>query len=313
MRDTAALIPDGIAHLPDRSKSSPPAWVPLRSSALSVEINPLGAQLSTLRDADGRDLLWDGDPAVWNGRAPLLFPIVGTLAGGEYRVGNKTYRLPRHGLARVRLFSILRADDRAATFRLVSDAASFEVYPFEFELDVTFELHEASLTVMSCIRNTGRADLLASFGYHPAFRWPLPYGRARAAHYVEFALPEPAPIRRLDGNGLLASDARPTPVVGRRLALVDELFQEDALIMDQVRSRSVTYGAPDGPRLQVEFPDAPYLGLWSKPGAGFVCVEPWHGLSDPAGFAGDFRDKPGVFTVPPGTARPVKMVITWTG
>ena len=310
-RDTERLISHGIAHLADRIKTSSPVWTPLRSSALSVEISPLGAQLSALRDAEGRDLLWDGDPAVWNGRAPLLFPIVGTLGGGAYRVGNKTYRLSRHGFARGRMFSLIRADDTAATFRLISDAASLEIFPFEFALDVTFELRGASLTVTSSIRNTGPRDLWASFGYHPAFRWPLPYGRPRSAHFVEFAVPEPAPIRRLDGTGLLASETHPTPVVDGRLALADGLFLEDALIMDQVRSRSVTYGAADGPRLRVDFPDTPYLGLWSKPGAGFVCVEPWHGLSDPAGFTGEFRDKPGVFSVPPGTARPVKMTIAW--
>jgi len=297
--------------LPDSIKTSTPAWVPLRSSALSVEINPLGAQLSTLRDGDGRDLLWDADPAVWNGRAPRLFPIVGTLAGGEYRLGDKTFRLSRHGFARGRMFSLINASDAVATFRLESDAASLEVYPFQFELDVAFELHDTSLTVATSIRNTGPQVLPASFGYHPAFRWPLPYGHSRSAHLVEFAVPEPAPVRRLDGNGLLASDGRPSPIVGRRLALADSLFRDDALILDGVRSRSVTYGAEDGPRLRVAFPDTPYLGLWSKPGANFVCVEPWHGLSDPVGFSGDFRDKPGVFSVAPGTAREIEMTITW--
>jgi galactose mutarotase-like enzyme len=297
--------------LPDRIKTSPPDWVLLRSSALSVEINPLGAQLSTLRDREGHDLLWDGDPAFWNGRAPLLFPIVGTLARGQYRVGGKTYRLSRHGFARGRTFTLIRSDDAAATFRLASDVASLEVYPFQFELDVSFQVHDASLTIAASIRNTGQQELFASFGYHPAFRWPLPYGRARASHYVEFAVPEPAPIRRLNDSGLLAPDCRPTPIVDRRLALADSLFEQDALILDAVRSRSVSYGSLDGPRLRVDFPDTPYLGLWSKPGAGFVCVEPWHGLSDPAGFSGDFRDKPGVFSVGPGNAREIEITITW--
>src|ERR1700738_1355035 len=85
------------------------SWIALSSAELNVEVNPLGAQLSVLRDASGHELLWNGDPAVWAGRAPLLFPIVGTLAGGSYRVGSKVYSLPRHGFARVRPFDIVAA------------------------------------------------------------------------------------------------------------------------------------------------------------------------------------------------------------
>src|SRR5277367_1067941 len=96
-------------------------WVSLRSGNLAAEINPMGAQLSIFRDEAGRDLLWDGDPAVWNGRSPLLFPIIGTLAGGRYRLGSNTYALPRHGFARGKRFAIVDWAPAAATFRLTSD------------------------------------------------------------------------------------------------------------------------------------------------------------------------------------------------
>jgi galactose mutarotase-like enzyme len=149
----------------------------------------------------------------------------------------------------------------------------------------------------------------ASFGYHPAFRWPLPYGEARAAHRIEFASDEPSPVRRLDANGLLSPERHPSPIIERRLALEDRLFDEDALIFDDLRSRFVSYGAPHGPRIRVDFADAPYLGLWTKPGAPFICIEPWHGIADPKGYAGDFRAKPGVFTVAPGESKAIQMAI----
>ena len=288
-------------------------WVSLASGDLTAEVNPLGAQLSTLRDRAGRDLLWDGDPAVWTGRAPLLFPIVGSLSGGCYRLGSTIYHLPRHGFARGKLFDIVDATSAGAAFRLRADEASLQVYPFRFELEVRFALEGPTLSMTTYVRNVGDEDMPASFGYHPAFRWPLPYGRARSSHFIEFASDEPAPIRRLDADGLVSPERHPTPISRRRLALEDSLFQNDVIILDEIRSRSVTYGADEGPRLRVSFLDSPYLGLWTKPRANFICIEPWHGLADPVGFSGDFSAKPGVFMVAPGAAVPIKMAVTLLG
>jgi len=289
--------------------NEPSHWIPLRTAELSAEINPLGAQLSALRDRDGRDLLWNGDPAVWNGRAPLLFPIVGTLAGGSYRLGSRTYSLPRHGFARGKPFETADATPSSATFRLGADEATLQIYPFRFELEVQFALRGSTLSVTTAIRNVGQEDMPASFGYHPAFRWPLPYGRERSTHFIEFASDEPSPIRRLNADGLLTSERHPTPTRNRRLALVDALFKDDVVIFDEFRSRSVTFGAADGPRIRVSYPDAPYLGIWTKPGAEFICIEPWHGVADPAGFSGDFSTKPGVFRVTPGDAMTTRMQV----
>jgi galactose mutarotase-like enzyme len=285
-------------------------WVSLSSAALSAQVDPLGAQLSVLRDQAQRDLLWNGDPAVWSGRAPLLFPIVGALAGGAYRVDSKTYHLPRHGFARNRAFQVVDSSATSAVFRLNADDVSLQLYPFSFQLEVHFALDGATLSMTALIRNLGDRKMPASFGYHPALRWPLPYGQERSAHVIEFASDEPSPVRRLDQAGLLLPERFPTPVVERRLALEDSLFRNDAIIFDDLRSRSVIYGAADGPRIRLSFPDAPYLGVWSKPQANFICIEPWHGVADPQGYEGNFSAKPGVFMVAPGASMAAKLVIT---
>jgi len=176
-------------------------WVSVKSGDLAAEIDPQGAQLSTLRDGFGRELLWEGDPAVWSGRAPLLFPIVGVLAGGAYRLNSHTYHLSRHGFARGRNFEVIDSSASAAAFRLTSDAASREIYPYRFELDVQFALQGPTLTVTATVRNAGDEPMPASFGYHPGFRWPLPYGRERASHFIEFEDDDTAPIRRLNADG----------------------------------------------------------------------------------------------------------------
>jgi galactose mutarotase-like enzyme len=286
------------------------AWLTLRSDALIAQINPLGAQLSILRDPSGRELLWDGNPAFWTGRAPLLFPIVGTLAGGVYRVAGRTYALSRHGFARGKLFEVVSTSAAAVQLRLMADDQTLAVYPFHFQLQVRFEITGATLKVATSVRNDGDAPMPASFGYHPAFRWPLPFGAARALHAIEFDLEEPEPIRRLDTAGLVTAVRYPTPIHGRRLLLEDGLFNDDVVILDAVRSQRVSYGAAAGPQLALQFPDTPCLGIWSKPGAPFICIEPWHGIADPVGFTGDFTEKPGVFIVPAGARREIRMEVT---
>lgn len=285
-------------------------WVSLSSGALSAQIDPLGAQLSVLQDRNERDLLWSGDPSVWAGRAPLLFPIVGALAGGAYRLGTKIYPLARHGFARVSEFQIVESNASSAVLRLTADDASLRLYPFLFELEVHFAIDGATLSMTTIVRNLDHKIMPASFGYHPAFRWPLPFGQPRSSHFIEFASDEPAPVRRLDGGGLLTPEHHPTPIVQRHLALVDALFQNDVIIFDHLQSRRVTYGANDGPRLQLSFPDSPYLGIWTKPQADFICIEPWHGVADPQGFSGDFSSKPGIFKLAAGAHITLQMSVT---
>ncbi len=282
----------------------------LRSEGLWAAINPMGAELYALQDAEKRDLLWHGDPAIWSGRAPLLFPIVGTLRNDTYRLENKNYRLPRHGFARKKIFSVMDATSSSALFRLCWDEETMQVYPFPFYLEVLFSLESLTLTIMASVINLGTQIMPASFGFHPALRWPLPYGDPRFAHSIVFESNEAAPIRRLGPMGTVMHAAVPTPVEGRSLALRDELFIDDVLIFDKIRSRCLWYGAPSGPHLRIEFPETPHLGIWTKRGAQFICIEPWHGYADPQDFAGDFRTKPGVFMVGPGERRQCIMAIT---
>lgn len=283
-------------------------WITITSGALTARINPLGAELSSLTDEHGRELMTDADPAFWSGRAPLLFPIVGRLAEDELRIDGRAYPMKQHGFARRMPFEVVGADAAHVTFRLRDTEETRAAYPFAFELSVLYAIEETTLSIAVRIANPADVPLPASFGFHPGFAWPLPYGHAREAHRIVFAADEPAPLKRLV-DGLIAAE-RASPLEGRALPLTDALFADDALVWTGVRSPSVTYGADTGPSLEIAFPDTPDLGIWTKPGARFVCIEPWHGHADPANFAGDFREKPGVFEVAPmGEAR-IAMRIT---
>jgi len=284
----------------------------IASDRLTAGISTLGAELQHLTDRDGRELQWDGDPAVWHGRAPILFPVIGLLEGGHYRLDGTSYPMPKHGFARHATFDIVAQTADAVTLRLTASDETRAIYPFDFQLDIAFSLAGATLEVVATITNDGDRAMPASFGFHPALRWPLPFGQPRDAHGIRFEHDEPAPVRRIDANGFLLPEPQPSPVVGDLLTLRDDLFFDDALIFDALASRRVSYGAATGPKLTVDFADFPTLGVWTKPGAGFICIEPWQGFSDPVGFAGDIRDKPGIIEIAPGASKRLAMHIALT-
>lgn len=292
--------------------ASPPkdsAKIEIASGQLKARIDPRGAELQSLTDVHGHELIWSGDPAYWTGQAPLLFPIVGRLNGDELRVDGAAYPMEKHGFSRRSSFELVRHDTATALFRLTDSAATRAAYPFAFVLDVCFALTDDTLSMTAVMRNPGVTPLPASFGYHPAFAWPLP-GTERAAHEVVFEQAEPAPLRQLTRDGLVDPRPRLSPLDGNRLRLGDELFADDALIWTDLNSRRLAYGMPDGPHLDIAFPDTPHLGIWTKPGAGYLCIEPWAGVADPEGYAGDFRDKPGVIEITPGAERTFRMNVT---
>ena len=283
--------------------------VTITSGGLTAQIDPFGAELISLKDKAGREYMSEGDPAFWTGRAPILFPIVGGLNGGTYRHKGREYALARHGFARKSGFALVEQSEREVTFRLADNAETRAVYPFAFELTVTFALDAEGLTITAKVRNTGDTPMPFSIGYHPAFAWPLPEGGDKLAHTITFAEDEPAGIRRLDADGLMAA-SEATPVADRILPLSPDLFESDAIIWDKLHSESVTYRSPNGPALEIAWESMPYLGIWQKPGAHFICIEPWAGHADPAGFGSEISEKPGIVMLRPGEHRAFPMAIT---
>ena len=279
----------------------------IANQKLRAEIAPLGAEMVRLSDSAGADWLHDGDPAWWNGRAPLLFPMVGRATGDRIRVDGELFPLPQHGFARRSVFSVVLTEPARAVLRLEADAATRAGFPFAFRLDLAYALDEATLNVVATVANADDRPMPFSFGYHPAFRWPLP--GAKGAHELRFEKPEVSPIRRLADGFLDAS--YDNPAASGVLALEPALFDDGALVFDELQSRRVAFGPPGGPELAVSFPGMPHFGLWTKPGgAPFLCLEPWQGFAAPLGFDGEFSERPGVVVLAPGEERRFVMDVT---
>ena len=286
----------------------------ISSDHLSAQIDPHGAELISLCDAQGAEMMSDGDPAFWSGRAPLLFPIVGQLRNDEYRLGSKTYSMEKHGFARRNDFVLREHEAGKAVFTLCSNDVIKEQYPFDFKLKMTFEIEGNALLKTAEVSNKGADDMPFSFGFHPAFAWPLPFGdepfdkAAVDAHKIIFEQDEPAPIRRIGIEpGLIEPMLHDSPVEGNILSPSYAHFENDAMIWDDLNSRTLTWGDPQKTHLQIEFPDTPWLGLWQKPRAKYLCIEPWAGMADPVGFDGDFTEKPGMMILAPDESRSFRM------
>jgi galactose mutarotase-like enzyme len=264
----------------------------IRSRCMVAEISPHGAELIRLQDRDGKDLLWNGCEKWWTGRAPLLFPIVGRLPNDSALVNGEIFPMRQHGFARNKQFSVVGASLSECTFRLTSDDETLQQFPFDFALDVAFVIEDAALHIGATVFNKSSRAMPVSFGFHPAFRWPLPYGGSRQHHEIRFERSESVPIRRLT-DGLLDVTASTETFEGSTMPLDEAMFGSGALIFERLKSRAVSFGVPGEPSIQIRFPNMPHLGVWTKPGAGFLCIEPWQGYAAPLGFAGELKDKPG--------------------
>ncbi len=274
----------------------------ISSDGVTATVLAHGAELCSLKTAAGLELLWQAGPE-WRRHAPLLFPIVGKLKGDQLRHRGKSYPMTQHGFARDSRFEWVERGPDSCRLVLADNTETRSRYPFAFRFTVTYALHGADLDVALEVENSGDDMLPASVGGHPAFNWPLRPGMAKESYSLSFSDEETAPIRRLK-DGLLRAAPEPSPISGKRLALSEQLFDEDAVILDRPASRSLRYIADQGPSLEVSWEGFRELGIWSKPGgAPFLCIEPWRGFASPAEFDGEFADKPGLMHIKPGEKR----------
>nr|WP_294504971.1 aldose 1-epimerase family protein [uncultured Rhodopila sp.] len=260
-----------------------------------------GAELAALRDETGRDYLWPAGPA-WPRHAPVLFPIVGRLRDDTLFHKGQTYRLTQHGFARDRRFAWVERSSTGCRLALTDDAQTRAMYPFAFRFEIAYAIAGATLEITYTVTNTGQEVLPASMGAHPAFRWPLVPGEPKQAYALTFDSEETEPLRGVVG-GLLTEANRPSPISGRHLALHEALFDADALILEHPASRSVRFAAATGPSLTVSWDGFEQLGLWSRAGGDFLCIEPWRGMASPADFDGEFTRKPWLMLIPPAESR----------
>lgn len=271
----------------------------ISNGILAVGIREKGAELTSILDLrDNTEHLWQADPAGWGWHAPVLFPVVGRCLNDEIIIGENTYPMPKHGFARHLPFTCIQEDEHSICFHLTDNEETLKQYPFSFQFRITYKLVHDELHTLYEVLNTGEEILPFSLGAHPAFRLPFSEQQDYTDSRIIFEKTEAAPRFLIDQDGFFTGESRPTLDKGS-IRLFPALFDEDALIFKTLESRSLLLEDNTSRKgIQVHFTGFPYLGLWSRVAAPFVCIEPWLGCADTAGKKIPFNEKEGIIQLP---------------
>ena len=275
----------------------------LKNDVLTVEVNEHGAELQSIRKGE-TEYLWQGDPAYWGRRSPVLFPIVGSVWEARYRVGGKEYALGQHGFARDMDFELVSSSETEVRYRLLSSEATKVKYPYDFCLEIAYRLRGAELDVIWEVSNPSDEDIYFQIGAHPAFFYPDYDPQKSGRGFLTFDRSEGLECIRIKEKGCVDAETKwPLELQDGVLKLEKDTFDAiDTIMLQDSQVKRVNMFREDGtPWLSLSF-EAPVVGIWSPPGkvAPFICIEPWYGRCDRVGYEGDYRDKDWINRLAPG-------------
>ena len=270
----------------------------IKNEFIKAKIKSFGAELNSLQKC-GKDLeyIWQGDAKYWARHSPILFPIVGRLKKDNYFYKNQKYNMTQHGFARDKEFEIIEQKDDFLEFRLCNDEKSLEIYPFDFELYLSYKLEKSSLIISYKVVNKSDKKMLFSIGAHPAFNWSLEENLKKEDYFLEFEVNN---SKRYFLNELgLVYDSMDLKFEDKKLFLNEELFKNDALVFNDLNIKNLIFkNIKNENFIKLNFENFPYLGIWSKPsGAPFLCIEPWFGVADENSSNQNLEEKKGMITL----------------
>lgn len=266
----------------------------LQNDKLTIGLLQLGAELrSVINNKTQKEYMWQAEPSVWNRSSPVLFPFVGRLKNDQYTYSNNTYHLPQHGFARNFDFEIIQQTDTNIIFQLCANDKTLEDYPFQFNLQLNYELVDNALILTYRIENTGEDIMYYSLGAHPAFNLEADLEK----YSIQFEKAENFERHLLDAG--LRTLARSTVSMnGNILPLKKEYFENDAIVIKGMQSDVLSILDEHLQKVvSLEAIDYPYYGIWTKNPFPFICLEPWDGIADSVDSTGDLTSKEGIKTI----------------
>lgn len=276
----------------------------LKNDVLTVEVSEHGAELHSIRKG-ATEYLWQADPKFWARHSPVLFPIVGSVWDKLYRVDGKVYELGQHGFARDMDFVKVEGNDTEVFYRLESNDETLKKYPWPFRLEIGYKLKGNAIEVIWRVYNPGTEEMYFQIGAHPAFYYPDYDPETDERGYFSFDRSEGLECIRIMEKGCVDAVTKyplEIPENGLLPLRKDTFDVIDTIMLQDSQIGRVTLHRNDGtPWLSLKF-TAPVVGLWSPPtkNAPFICIEPWYGRCDRAGYTGDYREKDWVNCLEPG-------------
>lgn len=273
--------------------------IELSNSNFKVCINKKGAELSSFYDKNlSLEYIWQADAAIWPWHAPNLFPVVGGLTNNELYIDDHFYPLQRHGFARHSNFILIESSGTHAIFSLRYNAETLASYPYHFEFQLIYHLQDSQLKCTYKVINLESKSIWFSVGAHPAFNVPFFPNEKYEDYFLEFNADDTLSRYHLSKEGYFNNETTSFSLVDRKLWLKPDSFIDDALVFKQLKSNEVSLGSINhSHRLTLTFPDFSSLGIWAKPGAPFVCIEPWLGYADSEGPKLPIEKKDGIVSL----------------
>ncbi|QKF72996.1 aldose 1-epimerase [Aliarcobacter faecis] len=264
----------------------------IKNDFIKAQIKSLGAELNSLKKCDEDfEYIWQANSKYWARHSPILFPIVGRLKNDSYIYKNQKYGMSQHGFARDKEFEIVKNEIDYIEFRLKNDEKSLEVYPFFFELNISYKLEESKLIIAYKVKNKSDEKMFFSIGAHPAFN-------TLNGDFLEFEDIKTTKRYFLDDKGLIYKN-EDLNFEDSKLFLDEKLFIDDALVFNDKNIKQVTLkNIENKSRVKVKFDNFPYLGIWSKSnGSSFICIEPWFGIADDKNTNQKIEEKEGILSL----------------
>lgn len=276
----------------------------IQNEKLTVQISDHGAELQSIKDAEGGEWLWQGDERYWEDRAPILFPFCGRFWNGLCTVDGVPYDPGMHGFLR---HSVLEAEQRgedAIAFILRSDEESLKKYPFAFEMKMCYELVDNRLVIRAEVTNTGDRTLPYGYGGHPGFCVQYA-GGALEDYYVCFPGENDAKALCFDPNNcFLTGGTKPFPMRdGNKFDLNDAFFETGSSFLIDMPKEITLKTDLSEKHLTMRYEGFPYLGFWKAQGGKFICIEPWTSMCATWGENTEFNEKPDLVRVAPGETK----------
>lgn len=279
---------------------------------LIVTISPLGAELQSVLDNQGGEWLWQGDPSVWDRKAPLCFPFVGRLRGQRYTHLGKLYQIPTHGFARDMPFQVLAQSPQEITFSLKSTPETLEMYAFSFLLEVTYRLEGNILHKIHRITHLGTETMLYELGGHDGFAFPFCASDQGASCSLELPQVKSVFAYQFDENAYIRPEKLEIPLDEGRLSTNAQAFGLDCYVLQDLPQREIFLLDPQGQRrVGMKFPDFPYLVLWSAEPGRFFCLEPWTSLPECTFVGEELGEKVGIRRLAPQESEELRYETTF--
>lgn len=253
---------------------------------LEIITTPSGAELTSIK-YNSKEFLHQGDKVLdkegkvyWKRHAPILFPIVGSLKNNTTIINGKKYEMSQHGFARDMKFDIVNISEREHTYVLKYNEETLKMYPFKFELYISYLIDNNKLTIKYKVKNLDEKEMFFGIGGHPAFVIDLKNNKYR----VEFEnLEENIRFYQLDA-GLVSyknNYVNESLLSNKKcIEIRKDTFSHDAIIMSGLNSKKLRLIENNKDKLEFDFSGFKYLALWSKRNAPFVCIEPWFTTAD---------------------------------